>query len=100
MGTILIIMKLSHENLTLIENWLIFSNQEPSLDDDFVRAVYEDVLEHRYKLKSAKEKTKKRAYALQYDFVRRDLLKIIYRRNNFSASGIAAGFVYAIGNPA
>jgi hypothetical protein len=38
--------------------------------------------------------------SLQYDFVRRDLLKILHKRNGYSATGISAGYVYAIGNSA
>lgn len=94
-------MKRNHENITLIEEWLIKNSIEPSLDDDFVRNLYDDVLEDLYELKNTiSRKTRRRGYSLQYDFVRRDLLKIIHKRNEYSINGISAGYVYAIGNPA
>lgn len=94
-------MKINHENTGLIEEWLLLSKQTISLEDEFVRRIYEDVLERRYKLSTTTSKRQRiRAYRLQYDFVRRDLLKILYKQNNYSATDIRAGFVYAIGNPA
>lgn len=93
-------MILSHNNISLIETWLIDNKLTPSLADDFVRHVYESVLQHRFALKDAiSPKTRLRGFSLQYEFVRRDLLKILHKWNNYSASGIAAGYVYAIGNP-
>lgn len=94
-------MKLSHENIKLIEDWLIKNNLDPELSDNFVRKTYDEVLESLYKIKDVESLRKReRYYTLQYDFVRRDLLKIIYKRNNNSAKNITAGYVYAIGNPA
>lgn len=94
-------MKTSHENIGLIESWLEATGYEVQMDDAFIRQVYQEVLEGRHKLGAiTSKKTRSRAYKLQYDFVRRDLLKIQYKRNNFSAKGIKAGYVYAIGNPA
>ena len=94
-------MKTSHENIKLIEDWLIENNLEVSLDDDFVRRVYKEVLEHLYLIRLKESIPRRRnEYGKQYDFVRRDLLKIKYKRNNYSAKGIQAGFVYAIINPA
>jgi hypothetical protein len=59
------------------------------------------VLEHRFKIKdSCSARTRRRAYQLQYDYVRRDLLKLLYKRNNKSAAGINAGFIYAVVNQA
>lgn len=94
-------MKLTHKNIELIENWLDENNLEVQLNDDFIRRVYEEVLEDLFKLKEKESvRVRKRGYELQYSFVRRDLLKISHKRNNKSASGIKAGFVYAIGNSA
>jgi len=85
----------------LIENWLTRNNKQINLGDDFVREVYQEVLEKIFKIKDTESlKTRKRAYRLQYDYVRRDLLKIKYKWNNNSSTGIKEGFVYAIGNPA
>jgi len=94
-------MKLTHQNLELIENWLNEQHIQPELDHDLVRLIYSEVLLPNFQVKNrVSPKHRKRAFTLQYDFVRRDLLKIIYRRNNKSASGIKAGYVYAIVNPA
>lgn len=94
-------MKVSHENLALIEDWLIKNNLEVEISDSFIRRVYSEVLEASYSLHLVESVAKrKRYYTLQYDFVRRDLLKIKYKRNNLSAKGIQQGFVYAIANPA
>lgn len=94
-------MKTNHENIELIEKWLEVEGLEVQMDDDFIRKVYSEVLEHLYSLHMVESVSKRdRYYRLQYDFVRRDLLKILYKRNNFSAKGIKAGYVYAIGNPA
>lgn len=94
-------MNRSHNNITLIENWLEINNTIPCLDDDFVRHVYEAVLENNFILKNKESvKRRQRGFSLQYDFVRRDLLKIIHKQNNYSANNISAGYVYAIGNPA
>ena len=84
----------------MIENWLTENGLVPNLTDDFVRFVYESVLEQKFALKDAiSPKTRQRGFTLQYEFVRRDLLKILHKWNNYSASGISAGYVYAIGNP-
>jgi hypothetical protein len=94
-------MKLSHENIKLIEEWLCKNKLEPDLSDDFVRKTYDEVLENLYKIKDViSVKKRKHYYTLQYDFVRRDLLKILYKQNNNSVKNIKAGYVYAIGNPA
>jgi hypothetical protein len=94
-------MKLTHKNIELIENWLDVNNLTIEFTDDFARRVYDEVLEDLFKLKfKESERSRRRAYALQYDFVRRDLLKIAHKRNNKSATGISAGYVYAIGNNA
>lgn len=94
-------MKTTHQNIVLIETWLKETDKEISLKDEFVREVYQEVLENSFKIKDSESlKTRNRAYKLQYDYVRRDLLKIKYKRNNNSSTGIKEGFVYAIGNPA
>lgn len=94
-------MKTSHKNIKLIENWLDKTNKEILLEDNFIREVYEEVLEKTFKVKDIESiKHRKRAYTYQYDFVRRDLLKIKYKKNNNSSLGIKEGFVYCIGNPA
>lgn len=94
-------MKLDHNNIFLIESWLDRNKLTPALEDNFVRTTYHEVLEHRFAVNNTtKKKQRIRCYKLQYDFVRRDLLKIIYKRNNYSATGISAGYVYAISNPA
>lgn len=94
-------MKTTHQNIILIENWLARTGKVISLEDDFVRETYQEVLENLFKIKDSESiKTRKRAYKLQYDYVRRDLLKIKYKKNNNSSTGIKEGFVYAIGNPA
>lgn len=95
-------MKFNHENLSLIENWLDSNNLDVSLSDDFVRKTYHSVLESLYpKLRDTFSiKQRRRGFSLQYDFVRRDLLKILYKRSGNSASNIKAGYVYAISNPA
>lgn len=94
-------MKLTHENILLIENWLIDNNITPTLEHDFVIKTYQEVLMPYYKIKDKESvKHRNRAFRLQFDFVRRDLLKIIYKNNNKSANGIKAGYVYAIANPA
>jgi predicted DNA binding CopG/RHH family protein len=94
-------MKLTHKNLELIEKWLDTNNVQPSLDHNFVVKVYEEVLLPLYDVRNRESvKKRDRAFTLQFDFVRRDLLKILYKRNDKSAIGIKAGYVYAIGNPA
>lgn len=93
-------MKLDHNNIFLIESWLDRNKLTPVLEDSFVRTTYHEVLEHRFAVnKSTSKKSRTRCYKLQYGFVRRDLLKIIYKRNSYSAAGISAGYVYAISNP-
>lgn len=94
-------MKIGNFNIGEIEDWLNKRNLEPSLSDEFVRKVYNEVQEQKYKLHLKENvKIRQKFYSIAYDFVRRDLLKIIYKRNNYAATNIAAGFVYAIGNPA
>lgn len=94
-------MKTGHENIQLIEDWLDSNNLEVQMEDSFIRRVYDEVLEMSYSLHTIESvKKRDRCYKLQYEFVRRDLLKIIHKRNNKSAKGIKAGYVYAIGNPA
>lgn len=94
-------MKTGHGNIQLIETWLDNNNLEVEMTDNFVRRVYDEVLEMLYSLHKVESiKKRDRCYKLQYEFVRRDLLKILHKRNNKSAKGIKAGYVYAIGNPA
>jgi hypothetical protein len=94
-------MKLNHQNIELIESWLASKNMDVSFDHEFIRTVYHEVLLPLFKISQVESiKTRKRAITLQYDFVRRDLLKIKYKQNNKSANGIRAGYVYAIANPA
>lgn len=94
-------MNIKHENITLIENWLNSNNYTIQMTDDFIRKTYKEVLEPFFKIKDVISlKRKDRFYRLQYDFVRRDLLKLLYKRNGLSAKNIKAGYVYAIGNPA
>ena len=94
-------MKTNHNNLTLIETWIDETGYDISLTDDFVKQVYHQVLEDRFDLKH-RESTKRRCrgFTLQYDFVRRDLLKILHKRAGGSADNIRAGYVYLITNPA
>ena len=92
-------MKLNHKNLEIIEKWL--ETNELNFSSETIRNLYHSEIEPLYDIfKSESIKTKNRAYLLQYDFVRRDLLKIAYKKNDYSAKGIKAGFVYAIKNPA
>lgn len=92
-------MKLNHKNLEIIERWL--ENNELNFSPDSIRNLYHSEIEPLFDIsKSESIKTKSRAYTLQYDFVRRDLLKLAYKKNNFSAKSIKAGFVYAIKNKA
>lgn len=94
-------MKLTHENIILIENWLDTNEIVPTLDHDFVIKTYTEVLLPLFKVKDTESvRQRDRAFRLQFDFVRRDLLKIIHKRNNKSALGIKAGYIYAIANPA
>lgn len=94
-------MKLTHKNLELIEKWLDMNQIQPTLEHKFVVKVYEEVLLPLYDVRNTESvKKRNRAFTLQFDFVRRDLLKILHKRNNKSATGIKAGYVYAIGNPA
>lgn len=93
-------MKVSHDNIQLIETWIEQNSLEIDFTDEFVAFVYEQVLERYYSLKNiSNKKSILRAYTLQYHFVRRDLLKIKYKRNNMAAKDIKEGFVYAITNP-
>lgn len=94
-------MKLQHNNIALIEDWLESTGLTPTFTDDFIRLAYESVLEQRFAISQCESlKHRRRGFSLQYDFVRRDLLKILHKRNGYSAAGISAGYVYAIGNPA
>lgn len=94
-------MKLTHKNIELIEQWLEKNRLQPSLDHSFVIRTYEEVLLPLFKIRDKESvKRRNRAFTLQFDFVRRDLLKILHKQNNKSAAGLKAGYVYAIRNPA
>lgn len=94
-------MKLTHKNIELIEQWLEKNSLQPSLDHEFIIRTYEEVLLPLFKIQNKESiKRRNRAFTLQFDFVRRDLLKILHKQNNKSAAGIKAGYVYAICNPA
>jgi hypothetical protein len=95
-------MKYTHKNLELIESWIDKTNTTIILSDDFVREVYHVVLAPLYPNLSLSKsvKQRRRGFCLQYDFVRRDLLKILHRRSGGSAESIRCGYVYAITNPA
>ena len=95
-------MKHTHKNLQLIETWIDKTNREIVLSDDFVREVYHTVLGPLYPDLNLNKSIKQRfrGFSLQYDFVRRDLLKILHKRSGNSAENIKCGYVYAIANPA
>lgn len=94
-------MKFSHKNINILEEWLTLKRVKLSLDDQFIIDAYQEALLQHYAIKDIESvKTRRRAFTLQFDFVRRDLLKILYKQNNYSATGIKAGYVYALKNPA
>lgn len=94
-------MKYNHENIRILEDWLDKHNRDVEFSDDFVRELYHSAIEPLYKLgKSRSIKQRRRGFTLQYDFVRRDLVKIAHKRANKSSKEIDAGFVYLISNPA
>jgi dipeptidyl aminopeptidase/acylaminoacyl peptidase len=93
-------MKIKHENIELIENWFDSNNLELTFSKDIIRRIYDDVFEDNFKINNISSmKRRIYMYNIQYEFIRRDILKLIYKRNNYSAQGISEGFVYAIGNP-
>lgn len=94
-------MKTNHNNLELIQNWLTESKKSISMTEDFVREVHHSVLEPKFEIRNITSiRKRERAFSLQYDFVRRDLLKILYKQAGNSTSGIQSGYMYAISNPA
>lgn len=59
--------------------------------------VYRDIDKNNI---NKKKYNREKIYNHYYQIVIRDLLKILYKRNNYSAAGINCGFVYIISNPA
>lgn len=89
-------MRYSHENLKKIEEYLICNGLQPSVDPSLVKRIYHDLIGKDFKVKdTVSVKTRIRAFTLQYDFVRRDLHKLMCKE-----SVPKGGFVYAISNKA
>lgn len=95
-------MKLTHDHISLLEKEILKNRIDISIiNDSLVKHLYNAVYKHLYTAYLIDNFSKRRnALEKEYDYVRRDLLKIKYKFNNFSAKGINEGFVYAIGNPA
>lgn len=78
------------------------------LQDDFFFKITDKLVKYCYHRLNPDNKIqhilnenhKNKLYGIQYEYMRRNLLKVKYLRNNNSASNIKEGFVYAIHNPA
>lgn len=97
-------MKIQHENIDIIRKHI--GSSQISFDHDFIRDIYHKCIMPRHLVaynttnSTREQKQRTRAFELQYDFVRRDLLKIKYLQNGMKAAEIREGFVYIVSNPA
>lgn len=95
------LMKINHTDIEDIDFYLERNGIEPNVSDKLIVQICHDVFETKYNIRNTKKpRDRKYVYGFQCEIIRRDLLKILYRRNNNSATGIKPGFVYAISNPA
>lgn len=94
-------MKTTYENIDVLEKELdrreIISIE---ITDDLVRDLNDNIIVPYFGKDQLNYGRKINSHQEQYNYLRRDLLKIKYRKNNNSAKGIKEGFVYAISNPA
>jgi hypothetical protein len=94
-------MKVQHDDIEDIDFYLKQKGIDPFITDELITQICHDLFETKYNIKNTKKpKDRKYIYTFQSEIIRRDLLKIMYRRNGSSAIGIKQGFVYAIVNPA
>lgn len=94
-------MKLSHDNISKIEEHSINNGIEFSLDAFVVYKLYAEVIAKAEKQIITKSKKKRHdAVLYQLESLRKDLLKLMHKHNNYSATGIKEGYVYLITNPA
>lgn len=90
-------MNTSDENTLILED--LITEDDFIISDELVKFCYEQ-LKPNNKIQYVKSKRKRdELYSRQYEYMRRNLLKLKYKRNNNSAYNIKEGFVYAIYNP-
>lgn len=94
-------MKLTHNNITKIEEYLTSVNKSPIIENKLIYEIYDNVIAVADKqIITSSKKKRHDAVMYQLDSIKRDLVKIAHKTNNYSSSGIKAGYVYAITNPA
>lgn len=69
------------------------------ITDDLVKLCYHKYIAPVYQKTLPKKRNRRWIYQQQYRHTQRDLLKLKYILNGYSAKGIKEGFVYAIINP-
>lgn len=92
-------MNTTHENIKLIENYIIQNNIDVDIDINCVFNIYKELyLKNDTLGDSLRARIKNITF--RCEFIARDLLKILYTKNGRSATGLKQGFVYIISNPA
>ena len=93
-------MNFEHENVIAIKHWLDRNNIFPTTDPDVIINIYTE-LQYTGKIVSSASFTDRvRICKMQYDFILKSMMVLMYENNGKSAKGIKGGYVYAIHNPA
>lgn len=93
-------MKLKHDRLIEIENFLSKSNLDLSYSHDLISTIYENLYLNTKQSTTISVKRREKIVEYHLDSIKRDLLKIKYKKNNCSSKNILEGYVYVISNPA
>lgn len=90
-------MKLKNRDVDLLEN--LIDAREFEITPNFVKYCYHNTKPNNHIRLISNKRKRQNLFSRQYEYTRRTLLKLKYKRNNSSAKNIREGFVYAIVNP-
>lgn len=93
-------MNTNDYNLDIIGEWLEQNNREIDFSKELTLDLLYSMVGKFKAYNGISNTVRYQAYRKELNFINRNLLKLLYIKNNTKASGIKEGFVYAISNPA
>ena len=92
-------INLEHENSLAVRDWFKNNNIKFAIDDKTVFKIYKDISYYGCIVESTSLTERLSVYKKQSDFIKKNILGLMYNENNDSAKGIKQGYVYAVHNP-
>jgi hypothetical protein len=93
-------MKFEHKNITPIRDWLDRNSIEPTTDPSIIFNIYREVHYFGKIVNSSSFSDRIKFCKIQYDFIQKSMMNLLYENNGETAKGLRSGYVYAISNPA